>query len=150
MGYRELLNEAVLADSGEMTARALDCGATPFDLVAYRHPTLGTPTAPAWFAAAASGAVGVMGVMLARLSVSCNIADGDGETALHWAAIFAQPEAVKVLLAAGADPNSQSWGGFTPLRMEEMRSARGLGGLPADRQEEVRRLLAEAGGREFA
>jgi len=38
-----------------------------------------------------------------------------GQTALMWAVAQDQVEAVEALLAAGADPNTRSAGGFTPL-----------------------------------
>ena len=41
--------------------------------------------------------------------------DSDGMTALHWAVVAHHPEAVKALLAAGADANAVDHFGYTPL-----------------------------------
>lgn len=47
-----------------------------------------------------------------------NAPQGDGSTALHWAAYNSQPEMVKLLLAAGANVHAKSrLGGLTPLMM---------------------------------
>ncbi len=55
--------------------------------------------------------------LLAR-KAKVNEAQGDGSTALHWAAYHGQPEMVRALLAAGADVHAKSRvGGLTPLMM---------------------------------
>lgn len=47
-----------------------------------------------------------------------NQAQGDGSTALHWAAYTSQPQIVRLLLAAGANVGATSrLGGLTPLMM---------------------------------
>lgn len=47
-----------------------------------------------------------------------NVPQGDGSTALHWAAYNSQPEMVKLLLAGGANVHAKSrLGGLTPLMM---------------------------------
>ncbi len=47
-----------------------------------------------------------------------NQAQGDGSTALHWAAYNAQPDLVRLLLERGANPAAASrLGGLTPLMM---------------------------------
>lgn len=141
---REMLREAVRDDSGELAVAALLSGATPLDIITFSHPGLGTCSAEAWFAAAVTGAARAMSAMLAGSSLLLDARDDEGETALHWAALYAQPEVVKLLLAAGADPYVESSGGFTPLRMEVLRVARGVYDLTADREAVVRSLLADA------
>src|SRR5215467_2798126 len=50
--------------------------------------------------------------------VDINAAQGDGTTALHWAAYNDDVELAKLLLTAGANPNVKTrLGGITPLHM---------------------------------
>ena len=60
----------------------------------------------------------------------------DGFTALHLAAFFGRPDAVRLLLDRGADPNLWATGG---LRVQPLHSA------VAGGHEEVARMLVEAG-----
>lgn len=49
------------------------------------------------------------------VDVNCRIHSNVAGTPLYYAALFRQPEAVEVLLAAGADPNIANTRGETPL-----------------------------------
>ena len=55
--------------------------------------------------------------MKALLAAGADVAakNGNGQTALHWAAIKAPAAVVKTLLEAKADPNAADGGKFTPL-----------------------------------
>lgn len=66
-----------------------------------------TLAAPAWHAASAAGAVGVMHFMLG-LGVGVDSADDYGMTALHLAAIHARAESLALLLAVGANPRARA------------------------------------------
>lgn len=50
-----------------------------------------------------------------KANVNVNAAQNDGMTALHWAAYHDNADAVKELLANGADANAANRYGFTPL-----------------------------------
>jgi ankyrin repeat protein len=52
---------------------------------------------------------------LVQSKEAANVASGLGMTPLHYAAIYGSPEALQVLLAAGADPNSHNQVHATPL-----------------------------------
>jgi ankyrin repeat protein len=52
---------------------------------------------------------------LARQKVSVNAAEGDGRTALHWAAYAADVDMVNVLIELGANVNAATDLGITPL-----------------------------------
>lgn len=144
-----MLNEAVYADDAGRTAAALDAGASPSDIIGYRRPGNPSPFRDeAWFVAAALGAARAMSVMLCRGGVQVEERARDGGTALHWAALYGQPEAVKLLLAAGADAEAEAEGGVPPSGMTLLRRARGVSGVPAERDAAVRALLAGAAGRD--
>ena len=49
-----------------------------------------------------------------------------GETSLHLAARYARADAAKVLLDAGADPNTQDSTGRTPLHTAVAADAQGV------------------------
>ena len=52
---------------------------------------------------------------LRKLSVNPNVKDRLDTTPLHYAAIYGNPEAVRILLEHGAPPNPRQEGGWTPL-----------------------------------
>lgn len=52
---------------------------------------------------------------LQRLADHPNVANGIGETPLHYAATFGSVESVRILLDHGADPNARNRAGATPL-----------------------------------
>ena len=52
---------------------------------------------------------------LQRLAAHPNLANGLGETPLHYAATFGSVESVRILLDHGADPNARNRAGATPL-----------------------------------
>ena len=61
---------------------------------------------------------------LVRRGIDVNATEGDGMTALHWAAYRDDGEAVALLLAAGAAPNAVTRFGVTPLALaSENRNA---------------------------
>jgi ankyrin repeat protein len=47
-------------------------------------------------------------VLATQAGASPNAKSADGETALHLACIWGQPEAIRLLLAAGAKPNMRA------------------------------------------
>ncbi len=53
--------------------------------------------------------------MLASSSAAVNVRDRLQDTPLHYAAIYGSPEAVRILLKAGADPKARNQAGATPL-----------------------------------
>ncbi len=89
-----------------------------------------------WFEAAAVGDAQRLKQQLAEGAVQINAHAADGFTALHLAAYFAQPEAVQVLIAAGATPDAVA---NNASRVRPIHSA------AAGRNAEVARLLLEAG-----
>src|SRR5262245_57642315 len=53
-----------------------------------------------------------------KQGVDANAAEGDGTTALHWAARSGDADLVQMLLYAGANPKATTrLGGYTPLMM---------------------------------
>src|SRR5579859_4542752 len=52
---------------------------------------------------------------LRRAAENPNLVSSLGETPLHYAATFGNPDAVRVLLERGADPNARNRAGATPL-----------------------------------
>lgn len=144
----DMLEEAVIADDGAGTARALDAGARVENLVTYRRPG-GRDSAndEAWVAAAATGATRALRVMLDRGAITPDTRDTDLQTALHWAVLCGQTEAVALLLLYGADANPVSSTNYTPAAVVAIRFSRGVRDIPADRDEAVRSLLKAAGAR---
>lgn len=61
-------------------------------------------------------------VLLLDAGVSVDSRDGEGRTALHFAAMHAQPSLVELLLSCGADPDVQDHHGLTPLHFASSRS----------------------------
>ena len=76
------------------------------------------------------------------LATCCNVENylahknSDGKTALHESCIYSQSECVRLLLGAGADPNSLKRGDWTPLMLACTRDSL-----------DTIRLLVKAGGR---
>jgi len=59
---------------------------------------------------------------LVRQGADVNASQGDGMTALHWAAERGSPELAQMLLYAGADPEPATrLGGYTPLHLASHR-----------------------------
>ena len=59
-------------------------------------------------------------VVTALLEAGANLeARGEGQTPLHWAAMFGTGEAVTALLEAGADPNARDNDGKLPFDYAE-------------------------------
>jgi cytohesin len=67
------------------------------------------------FAAAIVGHTDQVAAVLKEDPKLINARDGDGRTALHWAALYGQKKVVELLLAEKADVNSLDEDGFTPL-----------------------------------
>lgn len=55
---------------------------------------------------------------------AANVANGLNATPLHYAALYGSPEAINVLLEAGADPNVRNSSGATPLVLAAFDFAR--------------------------
>jgi len=74
------------------------------------------PTAPIADAAMAKDAATVK--KLLKEGVDVNAAQGDGMTALHWAALNGDAELASMLLYAGANVGAKTRiGGYTPLHL---------------------------------
>ena len=67
------------------------------------------------FAAAIVGHTDKVAAFLKQDPKLLNARDGDGKTALHWAALYGQTKVMELLLANKADVNSLDEDGFTPL-----------------------------------
>jgi ankyrin repeat protein len=67
------------------------------------------------FAAAIVGHTDQVAALLKQDPKLINARDGDGKTALHWAALYGQTKMMELLLAEKADVNSLDKDGFTPL-----------------------------------
>ena len=89
-----------------------------------------------WFEAAAVGSAQRLKQRLAEDAEQINAHAADGWTALHLAAYFAQPNAVQVLIDAGANPDAVA---RSAARIRPIHSA------AAGRNAEVARLLLQAG-----
>lgn len=114
----DLLTLAIFEDSYEGTIRALRAGADPFLRIVVPNPhypkkSLG---AAAWHCAAACGATNAMRAMIEE-GVDVERANRDvGWRALHYAALWSQLPAVRLLLASGAEATPLSGEGKTPLQ----------------------------------
>lgn len=67
------------------------------------------------FAAAIVGHTDQVAALLKQDPKLINARDGDGKTALHWAALYGQKKLLELLLAEKADVNLLDADGFTPL-----------------------------------
>ncbi|MBL9093174.1 MAG: ankyrin repeat domain-containing protein [Planctomycetaceae bacterium] len=64
-----------------------------------------------------------------------------GCTALHLAILYGHPEAVRLLLSAGANPNLENSGGVTPLEVCALSNA-----LSDEQSRDIGQMLLDAGG----
>ena len=87
-----------------------------------------TPLMMAWY-----HGINMLKLLLShKEEIEVNTQDDEGRTALYWNALIEDPEAVKLLLEAEADPTIASKGGLTPLdaaRDTEKNKDRHSGGL---------------------
>lgn len=88
------------------------------------------------FEAAAVGDSPALQALLARDPACANAVSVDGFSPLGFAAFFGQKESVRILLAAGADPNRHSENGLHVAPINSSASAR---------QIEITRMLLDAG-----
>ena len=88
------------------------------------------------------------------LSLSILAGDGNGNTALHYAAGYNQPECVMELLAAGADPSKKNNEGKSPALVAKLNGsdeiAEMLGGEDYDGEEDGDDAKKEAEKKEDA
>lgn len=82
--------------------------------VLYRLLTWKEEEAPALHVATRLGTAADVETHLAA-GATATVADAQGWTALHWAALAASDEKARMLLQAGADPNARTTTGTTPL-----------------------------------
>ena len=75
---------------------------------------------------------------LVKAGATLDLADANGDTALHYSANFGQPRLTKLLLEAGANPNLQDKWKQTPLIMCAFgRNAEGFDLLVADKKTDI-------------
>lgn len=67
--------------------------------------------------------------LYARRRLCLNVANNDGDTPLHYAAVFQRTTAVWTLLGAGADPSLTNEDGDTPLDDAEAHRAKKVIGI---------------------
>lgn len=79
-----------------------------------------------------------------RVAAFC---DWRGRTALYGAVTYGRVEAVRLLLAHGADANAKDAKGETPLMMLYEINEKYLGSGIGERHAEIKRLLLEAGAK---
>ena len=66
---------------------------------------------------------------LLALGLNAEFADAEGRNALHWAALYGQPESVRVLLAHGVDPAIQTQKGETAAEIVRASRERRIASL---------------------
>ena len=92
-------------------------------------PPLARPAAPSDSPVADAAQQGDLAAVrtLLRGGADVNAAQGDGMTALHWAALDGHVEMAKVLIYAGANLESTTrLGGYTPLHLASMHAHAGV------------------------
>ena len=104
------LNEAVYLGREDLALYLLSVGADPNSRVGVYIDGIGGITT-------LHRAVGSPRLVAALLKsgVKVNVADGSGQTPLHWAVRETNVASVKLLLEAGADPHIKDREGLTPL-----------------------------------
>ncbi len=105
------------ADSALIGAATLGDCAIPYELVAAGADVnaIGGDGQTALWRAASDPRGGSLSRLLLQHGARTRVADREGRTPLHGAAACGGLEAVRLLLAAGADPNARSAYGYTPL-----------------------------------
>lgn len=98
-----------------------------------------------WLSCAADRANGSDILWLLKLGVSVNVTDSNGRTALHRAVLNHNPNGMKALIAAGANPNLRDHDGAVPLhRLAQSNGAPMFPVTPAMRRK-LWDILIEAG-----
>ncbi len=110
---------------------------------ALHYAAVGAPGAKTWNPSAQAATI----VCLIEAGADPNAVDMDGVTPLHRAVRTRCAEAVRTLLAHGADPARKNKSGSTPMRLAGLTTGRGGTGSPAAKaqQAEIVQLLQETG-----
>jgi hypothetical protein len=110
---------------------------------ALHYAAVGIPGSETWNPGAQAATI----VCLIEAGADPNAADMDGVSPLHRAVRTRCAEAVRTLLANGADPGHKSKSGSTPLVLASLNTGRGgTGSAEAKAQQaEIARLLEQAG-----
>jgi hypothetical protein len=108
------------------------------------YAAVGGPGSTTWNPAAQAATI----VCLIEAGADPNTVDMDGVTPLHRAVRTRCAEAVRTLLAHGADPARKNKSGSTPMLLAIHNTGRGGTGSPEAKlqQREIVRLLEELGG----
>jgi hypothetical protein len=110
---------------------------------ALHYAAVGAPGSAAWNPLAQAATI----VCLIDAGADANTADMDGATPLHRAVRTRCAEAVRTLLAHGADPTRKNKSGSTAMLLAKQNTGRGGTGSPEakEQQREIVRLLEERG-----
>jgi hypothetical protein len=108
---------------------------------ALHYAAVGAPGSMTWNPPAQAATI----AFLIEAGAEANTADMDGVTPLHRAARTRCAEAVRTLLAHGADPARKNKSGSTPMRLARLTTGRGGTGSPEakEQQREIVRLLED-------